>query len=119
MTDNDEHVRVLGELLNWVAISRAERAALTAAIAALKATGWQPIESAPVSADYAKEAIKFLAHWPDGRIEVVISRWKTFGGAPQVKLDIDFGDTCIQHHMPPDYQPTHWMPLPPPKESKR
>ena len=74
--------------------------------------GWRPIESAPVSDDYLKEATKFLAYWPDGRIEVVVSRWRTFGGIPQVRLDVDFGDTCIQHHMPEDYQPTYWMPLP-------
>lgn len=99
MTDNAEHVRALESIKAMCAhfLSDEGRAALIAAIAALKATGWQPIESAPL-----------------GDFLVVIKGWVTAAyrnhGEPIKSAGL---------HEPFVHQPTHWMPLPqPPKESE-
>lgn len=105
--NNVEHVRVLEEMSNWVGTLRAEHAALTAAIAALKATEWQPIESAP------KDGSDFyvLAHQVFGENAYQthgIGYWHASKKEP----------TC-RDSVCDEFSPTHWMPLPqPPKKSE-
>lgn len=105
MTTTAEHVRALESIKAMCAhfLSDEGRAALIAAIAAMKATEWLPIESAPTARRQFFLAfvggVVVMAHHFDREI------WQA--GEPNGNFD------CYPIH------PTHWMHLPqPPKESE-
>ena len=72
--------------------------------------GWQPIETAP------KDGTQILAyiHIDDGDIGVM--KWMDFGQGLALWV---WSDELMGEVDPDPYQPTHWMPLPPPPSAIR
>jgi len=71
---------------------------------------WQPIETAPKDKD-----VEVLLRWNDDVIRIG-KRWADLPGA--FKVMVDFGDCYAGVYSPKDYEPTHWMPLPPPPKTE-